>query len=191
MPSLDERVLPQRFEELRDWQNLDAVVVHPTETFVANDELSAQRAAPGVGAGLDGGGAPQRVGDADVEQVELRRRLCARVSLRIVRMEKAGQPAAVDAIREPVSRQLRGDERMQAGHPRTSREQVRTASLQLSGAATGQNEPERPVPLDQQMHFVEQRGTFLDLVHHHDLLLRVQRLPETLNSRNVSASSRS
>ena len=43
MPSLDERVLPQRFEELRDWQNLDAVLVHPTETFVANDELAAQR----------------------------------------------------------------------------------------------------------------------------------------------------
>ena len=89
----------------------------------------------------------------------------------------------VDAIQEAIAVQLGRYERVQPGHARTTGQQVGAAPLQLARAAAGQHEPQRRVPLDEQVDFVQQRRTLLDLVDHHDPPSRLQGLAQVLGMR--------
>ena len=98
------------------------------------------------------------------------------------RIEKRRQAAAVHAIQEPVVPDFRRHERVQPRHARTARKQVGAAPLELARTAAGQHEPERPVPLDEQMNLVQEGRALLDLVDYDDLATRVQSLSQKLGT---------
>jgi len=69
---------------------------------------------------------------------------------------------------------------VQAAKPSPACQQIGLATAQLAGAASGQNEADRPVAVDDRLRFIQQCRQFLDLVDYDQLFGRLEGLSECL-----------
>ena len=100
----------------------------------------------------------------------------------MIGIDDGRQAAAIEAIEQPRFIKFRRHERMKAADPCPPAEKIRTAPLELSGAAPSQNHAQLLVAFDQELNLIEKGGKFLHLVDDDNPLLGAERLSEVLRT---------
>ena len=99
---------------------------------------------------------------------------------RISRIKHSRQAAGVQPPVQKLAADLPGDQRVQAAKPSPACKQVCPSPAQFSGAASGKNEADRLIAVDECLRFIQHCRQFLDLIDDDQLFGGFEGLPERL-----------